>query len=454
MASVTKRGNTYRIMVSMGYDMAGKQIRKTTTYTPPDGVTEGKGRKLAEAFAHDFEKQCQGITGLKENMRFHELFDWYYDIIAMNKMKETTYHAQRNMIETYVIPQIGNLKLKDITTAHFDELWVRLKENGRSKQFYRLIDSNMITWGSGLSAAQSAGVSERTVYHARGGKNVTEKSANKIAQAFGKNVNEMFTLTDEKVCGLKVNTILDIRNIVSAIFNTAVKKEIITKNPVPYSTPPKQGKNEKPFLDDSQCIRLLEVLEEHKNIQQRIMITTLLYTGLRSGELRALRWEDIDFDNNAIYIRHTLSRIKGEYKLTEPKTEGSERYVTIDEYVMNMLKKHSEWQKERRIEMGSAWTERGAVFTGQYGEWYSGNHLNRTFKLILKKYGFPDFHIHDLRHACVSLMINAGVPVKLIAEQVGHASTRTTEKVYAHIFAKTRTMASEAISKTLRGANK
>ena len=90
MPYIKKRGNTYRIMVSMGYDMSGKQIRKTTTFTPPENVTPGKVDKLAQAFAHDFEKHCKGITNLHENMRFHELVAWYFDKIAVNTLKETT----------------------------------------------------------------------------------------------------------------------------------------------------------------------------------------------------------------------------------------------------------------------------------------------------------------------------------------------------------------------------
>ena len=70
MPSIQKRGDTYRIMVSLGYDMDGKQIRKTTTFTPPPDVTPGKGEKLAKAYAYDFEKHCQGMTNMNENLRF------------------------------------------------------------------------------------------------------------------------------------------------------------------------------------------------------------------------------------------------------------------------------------------------------------------------------------------------------------------------------------------------
>lgn len=79
MPSIEKRGDTYRIMVSLGYNMEGKQIRKNTTFKPPKNVTEGKAEKLAMAFAYEFEKKCMGMTNFNENMRFLELCEWYFE---------------------------------------------------------------------------------------------------------------------------------------------------------------------------------------------------------------------------------------------------------------------------------------------------------------------------------------------------------------------------------------
>lgn len=138
MPSIKKRGNTFRIMVSLGYDIYGKQIRKTTTYKPPDNVTEGKAEKLATAYAYEFEKQCQGMINLNENIRLSELVDWYYDQIAPHSLKENTIYNNKRILNLYVMPYIGNLKLKDITTARIDELFNKLHRNGRSTERYKL----------------------------------------------------------------------------------------------------------------------------------------------------------------------------------------------------------------------------------------------------------------------------------------------------------------------------
>ena len=81
-------------------------------------------------------------------------------------------------------------------------------------------------------------------------------------------------------------------------------------------------------------------------------------------------------------------------------------------------------------------------------------YINTKFKELLKKHNFPDVHIHDLRHANASLLINMGVPVKVIAEHLGHCDTRTTEKIYAHIFEETMVQASDAIAQALTTVGK
>ena len=75
--------------------------------------------------------------------------------------------------------------------------------------------------------------------------------------------------------------------------------------------------------------------------------------------------------------------------------------------------------------------------------------VNATFKKLLRQHELPDLHIHDLRHANASLLINAGVPVKVISEHLGHANTLTTENIYAHVFSETRAKAASAISRVL-----
>ena len=95
MATITKRGNNFCIKVSLGYDMNGKQIIKSTTYTPPNDATAKKAEKLAQQYAFEFEQHCKDYVQLNECMRFSELADWYFENYAPVELKESTAYTYK-----------------------------------------------------------------------------------------------------------------------------------------------------------------------------------------------------------------------------------------------------------------------------------------------------------------------------------------------------------------------
>ena len=449
MPSIQKRGSNYRIMVSMGYDMEGKQIRKTTTFTPPAGVTEGKAEKLAKAYAYEFEKQCRGMVNLDENIRFHELFEWYYDQIAPHKLKEYTLNSSRYILEIYVLPYIGNMKLKDISTARIDALFNELHHHGSKREMYMLKDADLLAYGTRRPLSRKSGVNLNTLRDMANGKAVKKSTAERVAQACGKTLKQAFTLTESKG-GLEDGTIARIRTALSPIFSTAVKKDLLLKNPVMNATTPKDtDTEERAYLNAEQCRELLEIINEFTNPQLTRLIKVLLFTGMRVGEITGLHWEDVDFKHSMLTVRYSLYRSKGQYKLGTPKTKSSARVISLPPQVMETLAEQKEWQEHQKQAAGSLWIERGTVFTGMYGEYMNVTYVNTKFKELLKKHNFPNVHTHDLRHANASLLINMGVPVKVISEHLGHCDTRTTENIYAHIFAETRARAADVISQAL-----
>ncbi|WP_225742954.1 site-specific integrase [Marinilactibacillus sp. Marseille-P9653] len=451
MPSIKKRGDTYRIMVSLGYNMEGKQIRKTTTFTPPPNVTEKKAEKLATAFAYEFEKKCMGMTNFNENMRFSELCEWYFEQIAPHKLKERTLYTNKELMKSYVLPYIGHLKLKDITTARIDEMLNHLHKRGKISRFYIMKDPSLLGDGTRRPTARKAGLSLGTIKTAARGGRVSKATAEKIAGAFGKKLNDLFIEEEraDEEKGIDSTSIARVRTATSSIFSTALKKDIIWKNPVVHATSPRGTEKEKLFLDDKQCKQLLKYLEEVPNNNARVALTTLMYTGMRSGELCGLHWKDVDLERGTIHVRYTLYRADGQYKLSTPKTKSSLRMIAIPAELITILKEHKKWQEEYKESLGSKWIERGAVVTGMEGEYISGVYLNSTLKKLLKKHDLPNLHVHDLRHANASLLINAGVPIKFISEHLGHSNTKTTEDIYAHVYNATAEKVASAISQAL-----
>lgn len=449
MPSIKKRGNTYRIMVSLGYGLDGKQIRKTTTYRPPADVTPGKAEKLATAFAYEFEKRCQGMANLDENLRFKDLYDWYYEQIAPHKLKENTIYNNRRILELYVLPDIGHLKLKDINTARIDALFNKLHQCGARTERYLLTDETLLANGTRRPLFRKSGVTMETMHRMSEGTPVTKDTALKICEAAGVRLGDCFQKVQEDR-GLAEGTVKRVRTALSPIFSTAVKKELLLKNPVTNATNPKDAEvKEHPFLDAAQCREVLRLADDFTNPQLPRIIRTLLYTGMRSGELCALHWAEVDFENAKLEVKYNLYRADGEYKLSSPKTKSSARFIALPPQVVDILREQKAWQENQKILAGDQWVESGAVFTGLRGGYISKNYINFEFKKFLKRNGLPDVHIHDLRHANASLLINTGIPVKIISEHLGHCDTRTTENIYAHVFAETMAQASDAISKAL-----
>ena len=117
MAAINKRGNTFQIVVSLGTDTSGKKIRKTTTFVPPENITAKKAEKLAAEFAVEFERKCKGMTSLAENMRFSEMCEWFIENYAKNRLKEITAYNYESQIKNHLLPELGNIKLKNFTPA-------------------------------------------------------------------------------------------------------------------------------------------------------------------------------------------------------------------------------------------------------------------------------------------------------------------------------------------------
>ncbi|MBP0985322.1 MAG: site-specific integrase [Oscillospiraceae bacterium] len=142
MAAISKRGKGFRIKVSLGYDMNGRQIIKSTTFSPPEGISEKKAQKLAQEYAYEFERHCKGYTQLNENMRFSELADWYFKNYAPVELKEGTVYNYISAYKKHVLPVFGNARVKDINTPRLTEFVQSLKLHPETvRKVYVIIQS-------------------------------------------------------------------------------------------------------------------------------------------------------------------------------------------------------------------------------------------------------------------------------------------------------------------------
>lgn len=204
---------------------------------------------------------------------------------------------------------------------------------------------------------------------------------------------------------------------------------------------------------------MLDALDKQDDFQFKAMITTLLLTGMRGGELLGLPWKNVDLDKGVIYVRYTLAYIRGmeasnKHVLQPTKTAGSERYIVIPASLVDVLKEHKRRQEERRA-VFKEWPHPEMVFSTPTGDYFYIGYLNTKLKQLAKNIGLPeDVHLHSLRHTTASLLINSDIPAKVISEQLGHASTQITQDVYSHIFASSKVKAMQALELKLGCADK
>jgi integrase len=165
-------------------------------------------------------------------------------------------------------------------------------------------------------------------------------------------------------------------------------------------------------------------------------------TGVRLGELLALRWSDVDWDNRRLWVRRSITR-KG--TIQEPKTRGSVRAIAITPTLVAGLREHR---------MRSSFKTEGAlIFCTAKGTPFDGvNLVRREFKPALRKAELPEIRFHDLRHGFASLLIAQGEHPKLISEQLGHASVKITMDRYGHLMDQSYGDASSRLDAALFGS--
>jgi len=161
-----------------------------------------------------------------------------------------------------------------------------------------------------------------------------------------------------------------------------------------------------------------------------------LTTGMRQGELLALRWQDVNLDNGTVQVRATLHWVKGGgFRLDDPKTNASRRLVKLTPYAVDALRQQRVAQNEMRLRSVVRWDDLGFVFTNDLGRPVDPDNLvRRSFKPLLKQAAVPELRFHDLRHTAASLlMAEENVHVKVVSEMLGHSTTSVTLDTYSHV---------------------
>ncbi len=385
---------------------------------------------------------------MNETMTFQELCDWYFDTIAPVVLKPNIREGRERDFKNHLLPTLGTLTLREVTPMVLDSLFRNLSEDGNKRRFYRLKEAWLGDRKERKQLSRGT-VSETTFYAARQGEAVEEETAERIAAENGIEKDALFLEVTAKH-GLSGASINKLKQELSAVFSAAVKKEVVERNPCARTTIPRIDTVSGVYLEEKECRIFVSLLRKQEDRQFELMMLILLTTGIRSGELLALYWEDVSLDTGLFEIRGTLVREKGVWVKQTPKTPDSCRSIYLPEEVFRLFRRHRKIQLENRMRLGSAWADPRLIFTNRQGGPLTNAYLNKRLKALVQESALPkNLHLHSLRHTYASLLINAGVTPRVVADRLGHASVRTTLDIYSHIFRQTEQDTVETISRAV-----
>lgn len=451
MATVTKRGDSYKITVSAGYDLQGKQKRHYMTWTPAPGMTPRQIEKELERQKVLFEEQVDAGLAQDSSIRFKDFSQKWLDDFAKKHLKVKTWTVYVEHLEV-IYKAIGSMKLKDIRTGHLNAFYANLQERGiRADRKYTckldlvaVLKQHKITREA---FASKAGISVATIRGLINGGRTTQTVASTISKDLGVKLGDAFKLEDPDKL-LSASTVRSYHRIISSCLGKAVKWGYIPYNPANNAELPKMEQKEAAHLDEADARRLLVLLHDEP-IKYRAMITFDLLSGLRRGELLGLRWCDVDFMTETITICQTSSYVKGQgVYIDTPKNKTSVRPLKLSRSAFLMLREYKEWQDRQRIACGDFWKDQDdRVFTGDYGAPIHPDSLTSWFSDFVKRSGLPLVHVHSLRHTYASLMIADGTPLVVVSKRLGHAQVSTTANIYAHVIASADEKAAQVTEK-------
>jgi integrase len=249
--------------------------------------------------------------------------------------------------------------------------------------------------------------------------------------------------------GLSRTTIRSARVTLRRALGDAQRDSLITRNVAALARPPSVERREMRALTKAEVARLLQATADD---QFGPLFALAIGSGLRLGEIVGLSWDDIDLDDRRLTVRRTMARAYGGgYDFAEPKTKRSRRTVMLPALAVDALKRQKARQAATRLAAGTAWQDtRNLVFTDVVGRSVQPGHVSKSFRAVADRLGLP-VRLHDLRHTAATLMLAAGVPLKVVSETLGHASIVVTADVYAHVTPDLKREAADAMDRALGG---
>ena len=389
MASIRKRGNSYLLVVSMGYDLAGRRRKpRQKTVRPPDGLTPKQKEKWLDEQTILFERECRDTPqSANKDITLAEYTELWLRDIAPGKLALSTLVREKQDINRF-LPYLGNYKLKELRPEHFRKLYAELRK--------------------------------------------------------AKNLNNGKPLSETTVEGVHA--------CLCGILSDAMEGGFLDHNPA-WRTYRYSGTRKEIRIADEETTQKIIAALEKESLKYETYFKLIIATGMRRGECCGIKWGDINYRDRSIHVCRNVVKVSHQdIVVKEPKTKAGNRYVYFTPEMASLLKEHykncvyeTETYDQRKL------TDEDFVFRRREAELpMTPTTFTYRFKQILKKNGLPEnLNVHSLRHTNASLLIANGTDIATVAGLLGHSQVSTTLDIYTHSFDKNKKAASTALQSSL-----
>jgi integrase len=244
---------------------------------------------------------------------------------------------------------------------------------------------------------------------------------------------------------LAPQTVVHVLVTIRSMFNYAVNRELLDKNPTAHIKRPRVPKGPPKYLEVEEIRRYFDAAHGHDF--EGVFLLALGH-GLRLGEALGLRWSSINFNERMLSVDGSLVKSEtGEYVVAATKTHRSNRPITLSQTTIEALNRRRAKQNRDRLAMGSNWFDSDLVFTDTTGRPLSKSNFTRTHHYgLVKKANIRRITFHGLRSAFATIGVQAGVPAKVMQEMLGHSTFVTTMDIYSHVLTKAARDAADDIA--------
>lgn len=427
-----KSNHSFQVRISN----EGKSIYKTI-HVPTD-LSESKQYAYAEKEAIRI-RDCIKAGASASVPTFAEYANYIMDLKKKTGTRNTTLNQYKYLL-VRILEEFGECPLDQITPIMLNQFYIKLSECKTrtpksaiaipNKLESYLLDKN-ITYHY---IHQVGNIGKNTVSLAVHGQKVSFQTADKICRVLNVNFDDYFY----KICNeesLSSKTIKEHITLISTILNQAVRDRIIDYNPVLSSTVPKLQPHEPNYLQPETISKIRRIIEQEP-LKWRLILSLLIMTGCRRGEIAGMQWDSIIWEHSLLRIDHEALYNEDNGLYIENSTKNGEiKYVQLDGETMQYLREYHTWFLGIMHDLRISPEDYPKFVFFQAEDIYKPIHpssLNSYLKKFSKKYHLTHINPHALRHSLASALIAEGVDEFAVSKILGHKQVSTTREIYTH----------------------